>query len=276
MSDNPQNNPGDAPADNPQDNPQGNNPADNPDPGDAPDLYRPEGIADHLIGENDQGTIDNILKAYNGARSELAKKQAVPEKLEDYDFTLPEDLAAKVMKPGEDGKDPVFEKMRGILHKAGVPAEKAIDIAVGFYEEVAAIADAQGGEGGEGPDLDWGYESFGGAEKAQPLIDANEAWIDGLKNQGVITEEDAADMASNLKIGVGLAWMDKLRIKLGGGEPIKADLSGGKSGKGLTKEQLDQRVADPRYRKGSKEFDPEFFAETTRLFEQFYNEDKAA
>lgn len=53
----------------------------------AGDIYRPEGIADHLLGKSNNETIDNLHKALNGYRERDATNK-VPDKVEAYgDFT---------------------------------------------------------------------------------------------------------------------------------------------------------------------------------------------
>ena len=245
------------------------------------DLYRPEGLPDHLFGENDHETMDKLAAAYAGARKELSKKNNVPEKLDDYKIELSEDLSSKVLNVGEDGTDPIFEAMRGVLHANGVAPEKGANIVSEFYgivsEKMAEMQGAQDGEGDEGGEgqpapLDFDYKTMGGIEKAQPVIDAGKAWITGLLNRGIINEADAKDMEFNLACGEGLSWMEKLRVGIGGEQPVPADM-GGSSGSGgkLTEDDLNARVSDPRYQRGNPKFEQKFFDDTTAMFQQFYN-----
>ncbi|MDP2207053.1 MAG: hypothetical protein Q8K65_12195, partial [Alphaproteobacteria bacterium] len=87
-------------------------PADNTPPasdaGTAPQAYRPEGLPDHFAGKDDRETIDKLHKAVDGFRKEQGKK-GVPETPDGYELALPDDIKQKVLRPGEDGKDALFE-----------------------------------------------------------------------------------------------------------------------------------------------------------------------
>lgn len=232
----------------------------------APALHKPEGLPDHMLGAADTETIDKLFAAYDGARKELSKKRGVPEKLDDYKLELSEAQTKDWLRPGEDGKDPVFETLRATFHAEGVAPDAALRVVQKLYEQATALA----GEGTDAvlEDIDSGYTSFGGLEKAQPLIDANTAWIDGLKTSGVIDEKDAEDMKLNLVGGVGLKWMDKIRVKTGE-KPIPVNLGASAQQGGKTKAELDTMMQDPKY---WRDKDPAFIAEVTEGYQKLYNE----
>lgn len=230
------------------------------------DIYRPEGLADHLVGGNDRETIDKLSEAYLGARKELSKKRGVPEKLDDYSIDLPEDVAAAVLKPGEDGKDPFFEGVRGVLHKHNIPAEAATALVTDFYKEVMAgmeAGQAEGGDDGAFEKIDTGYTDFGGVDKAKPVVDGAMVFINGLKSSGKLSEGAAAELEILTCHNAGLKAINEIRSLLGD-KPVPADIGGGHKG-GVTKDELDKRVADPRHWT-----DKVFRAETEEMFKEFY------
>lgn len=243
-------------------------PAGDPAPKTGP--YRPDGLPDHLVGADEKETIDRLAKAYDGARKELGGKKNVPEKLDDYKIELPKEIAEKVLQSGEDGKDPVFEKIRGILHANGVDPQVGVALTQGLYEEVLVKLNEKAATvDGTYNELDPEFKSFGDAAAAEPVIEANKAWITGLKTKGVIDDKDAEEMLMHVGYGVGLKWIDKIRTKISGEQPIPVNMDTPKAGGDLSKEKLDEMMQDERYWKTK---DPDYIAEVTKNFQKFYNQ----
>lgn len=231
--------------------------------------YRPEGLADHYYGATDQETIDKLNTAVAGFRKDQAKGSPVPEKIEDYKIELKPDLAEKLLKPGEDGKDPVFDAIKGVLHKHKLSPEAGAAVMEEIYGSLNQIIEAGGGDEFV---ADVGYKQLGGADKAKPMIDANNAWITGLMNNKKISEAAGKELQLLCYHGEGLAALEELRISLGGEKPIPADLSGSnKTAGGLTEEKLHEMMRDPRYwQKGKK--DDAFIQSVTEGFQKLYAE----
>jgi hypothetical protein len=232
------------------------------------EVYIPEGLPEHMQAKTNQEIIDNLHKAYKGARDELAGKTKVPEKLEDYNIDLG-DLAEKVLKPGEDGKDPVFEKLRGIMHENKIAPEAANALAAGLYEAVAEQIEAGGDAGGEAAG-DFDYQAYGGEEKAKPVIDGVNTWAQGLKNQGRLDDSDIEEIQLMAMSSEGLRVLSKLR-EATGEKPIPANFSedSGKSA-GITQGDLDNMIADPKY---WRDKDPAFVKKVTDGFKELYGSD---
>ncbi|MBE2191872.1 MAG: hypothetical protein IAE63_06805 [Alphaproteobacteria bacterium] len=230
--------------------------------------YRPEGLPDHLYGESEKDIIDKLFKGYKGARDELSKsgKSQVPEKADDYKLDLPEDLAKSVLRPGEDGKDPMFEAMRLAAHKHGIPADKALAWVSDFYTAAAELSNAQGD--GQS-DADFDYKKLGGADKAKPIVDGVVAAMNGLLSRGVLEQSDVDELYLYTLHSEGVTALRKL-IEATGDKIIPAKSESGGDGKTVNEAVLKQRVSDPRYRHGSKDFDQAFYDETTKMFEEFY------
>lgn len=241
--------------------------------------YRPEGLADHLAGADDRETIDKLWTAYSGARESLSKgKDGVPAKPEDYKLDLPPEILDKVIRKDESGVDPVLAKMQGIFHKHGIPAAAFSEIAGDVYKAAAALNAAKEGDADGGGDFvaDFAFKDMGGVEKARPAMDGVNAWIAGLKNQGKLDDAEVEELSLMSLHSQGLKTLMKLR-EMAGEKPIPLNLSqdGGGEGK-ITEADLNLRVADPRYRKGGKEYDPAFYAETEKMFRAFYSGQSSA
>lgn len=214
-------------------------------------LYKPEGIAEHLLGANDQETIDKLNKAYKGAREELGKKgNKAPEKADDYTLTLPDDLKDKVIKTGEDGKDPVFEALKPALHKAGISNEMASELATELYKAVGAYAAQQAENAPKDPDpADMEYKALGGKEKAQGLVDAANAWINGVKETAGLDDADVKELQYLTMHSQGLKVLNKLRA-LTSEKPIPADFGQGDPNRLVTQVEIDEMMNDDRWRSG--------------------------
>ncbi len=237
--------------------------------GDAPKIYRPDGLPDHFAGENDNETIDKLFKAVEGYRKKQG--EGAPKTADEYAFEEPEDFKGKLLRPGEDGKDPILEKFKPIAHKHGLSNEAFQDMALEFSKSLMELGDGDGGEdGGNGDAADFEYESYGGADAAKPVVDGVTTWAQGLKTQGKLTDADIEEINLMSMHSQGLGVLSKLR-ELTGEKPIPKGEGAASANKEVTQEMLNERVADPRYRSGSKEFDLAFYEETVEMFKKVYN-----
>lgn len=232
----------------------------------TPSIYKPAGLAEHLMGANDQETIDKLNAAVLGFRKDLSKK-GVPEKADGYELKLPDEIKDKVLRLGEDGKDQMVEKMKPIFHKHNISAGAFQDIVMEVYQAVAENAAAVGDSGESTADFE--YKSFGGKEKVQASLDGAEVWINGLLQNEKISETSAKELKLMSSYGEGLKALLELRT-MSGEAAIPADFKGNAPEK-ITKEILDSRVADKKY---WLDKDPEFIRATTEMFEKFYGSSK--
>ncbi|BCH63003.1 hypothetical protein RvVAT039_02190 [Agrobacterium vitis] len=96
-------------------------------PAAAPSIYRPEGLPDHMLGANDQQTIDNMKKALDGYRTRDADAKIPddPKAYSEFSGEVPETI--KVHLETLKG-DPLFERMsaKALEHKMSVPAYQAM------------------------------------------------------------------------------------------------------------------------------------------------------
>lgn len=230
--------------------------------------YRPEGLPDHLVGKNEKETLDKVFKAYGGARNELAGKKGIPDKVDDYKLDLPEEISKVLIKPGDDGKDPVWEHMRTVFHKRGITSEDAVAI-VGELVSQFPVLNGEGaaGEGEAGVDFD--YKSLGGTDKAKPIVDGATVFLDGLKNSGKLSEKAVAELKILTTFTEGLTAVNELRGLLGD-KAVPITLEGQNTDEGdITEAKLNEMMQDPKY---WKEKDPAYIDQVTKGFQQLYGQ----
>jgi hypothetical protein len=83
--------------------------------------YRPEGLAENLVGKTDRDTIDSLAKALKGFQQSASRK-GVPETPDGYEIkpTGDDDVVGHGLM-GDQLKS-VMDRARAAAHKAGVPA----------------------------------------------------------------------------------------------------------------------------------------------------------
>ena len=243
-----------------------NNPPKNPDNGKQPaaDIYKPDGIADHFLGKDNKETIDKLHTAVANFRKELAKT-GVPESPDGYTLELSEDLKSKVVKLNAEGKDPVLEKLKPVLHKHNIPNAALQDLATEFYGVVAEIAGSADKKPDGTPVADFEFKELGGAEKAQPQIEAAETWIKGLEQSKKISDKLAAEMKLMTSYGEGLAALTELRALLSDGKPIPKSMGGENQPPAVSKAMIESRMSDPRYWS-----DKAFHEETDKMWNVYF------
>lgn len=232
-------------------------------------VYKPEGLPDHMLGTSDQETLDKLLKAYKGARDELANKKGLPEKYEDYTIDLSEEDSEKYLVKNEEGIDPVFETMKKTAFEEGIPQESFRRFIEKLYEQVTSDADTAADN--LKSTVDYQFQALGGPEKAKSVVDANTAWIDGLKNRGILTEDEATEMKMHTTYSEGLSWIDKVRVN-SGEKPIPKSLSGQLAGDALDEKALHAMMRDPKY---WRDKDPAYIQKVTDGFKDLYGEQAA-
>jgi len=233
--------------------------------------YRPSGLPDHLFGASDKETLDKVWNAYEKTRVQMSKtgrreEENIPEKIEDYEVRLPEDLANKIIRVGEDGKDPVFDAMKTVFHRLGIPASKAAEGIAEFYKQSENFLKT-GGDAGLAADFE--FKSLGGADAAKPIIDSVIAGISGMAATGKLSDAAVQELTYLTAYGEGVSALREV-LAAAGEKTIPAGKGTDGGAAKITKEVLDQRVMDPRYLSGTKQFDRNFYDETTRMFQEFY------
>lgn len=233
----------------------------------APSIYRPEGLADHLVGANDQETIDRLSKAYAGARDAIAKAGEVPKDATGYVFQPSEKV-----KPYAErlDQDPFWSTTKEIALKNHIPA-KTFQGFIGDLMEamvdknlVAEPFSPEKERAALVPDVS---DPKARATIADRIIRDNLTTIATWKDQG-LPEDAAVSLASTMDRAATnhlVAWIRDLR----GEEPPA--LNGAKVD-ATSEAEFNRRMEDPRNNIGSPKYDPAFAAETTRIAKDLYGE----
>lgn len=242
-----------------------------PDPGVGSGGATPEGrewIIDGLPAEFHADTPAGTVQALHGRVAELAEKlgeYTVPGEGESYGYEPTE----KVLH-AFGGKDSgIFAAVEAAAKKVGTPTahfgpfvEEVVSqlFEGGLVVDPMAEARAILGEKFSGSDADV-------AAAAGARFDEMSSWLDSLGKQAGIGGDSLAALKGLTDRAVGFKALEALKSHMArrgvvvGGEAVPA---------GMTKAQLDARVADPRNDHRAREFDPAFQKETMRLFQQLY------
>ncbi|MVA23214.1 hypothetical protein V6582_17950 [Agrobacterium vitis] len=96
-------------------------------PAAAPSIYRPEGLPDHMLGANDQQTIDNMKKALDGYRTRDADAKIPddPKAYSEFSGEVPENIKVHLDTLKDDD---LFKRVsdKALEHKISVPAFQAM------------------------------------------------------------------------------------------------------------------------------------------------------
>ena len=205
--------------------------------------YRPDELPDHLRGENDQQTIDNVLKAYKGLRKKMSDgADALPDKVEDYSFEAPEGVEIDLTS---EANVALMGAVAAAAHANGI----GLKAAQGFVGEVMkALPElAKGVEAAEPamPDLTEEYEKLGGRDKAMPMIQGLNRWGKGLVEKGRLNDEEFEEFQIMAGTALGAKVMRKLMHMTG--EPMIPLEGSERSGGKLSREELYALRNDARY-----------------------------
>lgn len=227
--------------------------------------YRPEGLPDHLAGTTEKETIEKLWNGYKGARDKIAHGGDVPAEAAGYTFE-PSDA----VKPYAESlaTDPLFGAAREIALKHGL-SNKAFG---GFMNDIMAAMIDGGGV----------IEPFSAEKELETLLpdvtdpaarktQGEKLSRDAIALLDVFKQQGAPEAAIEfLKLNLDRAVAIQLVNWMGSRPPASGEIApalGGKpGGAGISREELKKRDADPRNNYDSGKYDPDFAAETTRLY----------
>lgn len=249
-------------------------PGDPPAPAPAPSAgapYRPEGLPDHLFGKSDKETIENLAKAYTGARAAIGEKGEVPEKPDGYTFE-----ASEKLKPFVENfdKDPVYNKAREIAREAGMPTKM-------FQAFIPKLLEhfVDGGlvEGPVDPKAMLRTLAPAGMEKASDaeretaggkIVTDNIAWVDQMKATNAMPAAAADFLAAQAADAPGAHAL--INFMRGSAQEVRPALAGGNASSGMTDADMKARINDPRNNPSAKEYDKAFALQTDELSKKHY------
>ncbi|WP_336800489.1 hypothetical protein [Kaistia sp. MMO-174] len=233
-----------------------------------PELYRPQGLPDHLVGATNQETIDKLYGAYTPLREDMAKRGAVPKDPKEYVFE-PSDR----LKPFFDNADdPVMNQFRQVAQKIGIPTGQfsaILEETFGPLVESGVLGPtydpqaelAQLGKLIQAPD--------GPAGKTAIAAAANEAtsFAEGLGAHLKLGDEAKGAVLALADTASGIVALRAIKGMLG---ERGIQLGGESGGQGWTKERLKSMVGDERIDPYSPKFDKTLRAEYDAAYQRLY------
>lgn len=185
----------------------------------------PEGLPDHLKGEDADKTLAKVLKAYQGARTELAKKGkaegklegVVPEKWEDYAFEAEGDDDKIATEINSEASKPIVDGFRRAAHEVGIPDKAFKEFMRKGLSNVANDTGMMFGASTEQlqeisreTEMEALSKEVGPAQ-AQTMVNTVKAWGDKLQGNGVLLN-DAEREEFNIMAGTALSTRIMHRI----------------------------------------------------------------
>lgn len=235
--------------------------------------YRPDGLPDHLAGDDDRGTIDNLYKAVDGYRRQDAQFGTVPDNAEGYTFE-----ASETLKPYEPTLQGDFwNGVREDARESGLrngQFNTFINKVLGRMVEgemVEAPFDPAAERAALLPKDAEGLSEQEQAAKIDARMQENLAWVDAMKARAPEDQKEAIGKALDFMVAElgdranGHVAIEFIRGQVGAGAQPGG---GGGGGAGITREDLQKRKGDPRSDPMSPKFDQKFVDETQRLYKE--------
>lgn len=246
--------------------------------GDPPaggEFYRPEGLAEHLLGKDQNDTMDKMAKALEGYRARDAQN-GVPEKAEAYaEFAgeIPETI-----KPHLDTLkgDPLFGRVaaKALEMKVPVPAYQALtqeflSVAqeMGMMEP---IVDEKVEREALTPDTAKHLPEAEQQRAREQRMNDNYAFVDGMVSRGLAKEDAEFAKAMLGDSAKGHRFFEAMRKLAGGGEGGGPALGGSQNGGTDQKVELQRRGSLPQNTVGHKDFDRASYAQLQADYKAFY------
>ncbi len=217
------------------------------------EAYSPEGLQEHLQGKDDKETIDNLKKAYDGARKQISKGEDIPEKADGYKL---DEKSLEVIK-GDDEGLAVIQK---VFVENGISNQKFNGILQGIFPALK--------EAGLLPDLPTAEENMAALGDEGPAI---VAFVAGKLNQiaeaGFLSEDERAAVLSIGDNPAGISGLSKIFQSYGEkAVPVQTKAIEGS----LSQAELNQLLSDPRYDANSPKYDEAYAKDVAAKFLAFH------
>lgn len=240
--------------------------------GASADVYKPEGLDQHLIGQTDRETIDRMTARLTGLRTELAQKTpgpAIPEKPDAYEFKWSDKVKGV---GGIASDDAAVREFATIAHKHKFTQEQ-IDAIPEFFDTLVekGLVDKPFDSGKLLADL--APETFRGSDEDRQAKGAErlgqvENWIAQLAPAHGFDDAMKSEMRLLTMSPPGVKVLETL-MKAGSNQSFSPG-GGGGAQPAVTKAAVEARVADPRNDAMHPKFDEAFANQTREMFKQLY------
>lgn len=232
-------------------------------------IYRPEGVADNLVGKSDRETMDNLAKALTGYRTRDSERGAVPKDAAGYTFELTDKLKSAI--PRGLAEDPVFKAAADSAHKAGLSTKEFQAVIIPALEKMAELT------AGEAWSPDAEFKKLAGENAGPDQIKAVQqrfveasGWIEGFVAHHTLADGARLELQQLLSSADGLLVLEAIRKS--GSDGIRLPNAGLGQGTRLSAADLQKRQSDPRNDATGPKYDPAFRAETDRLYREFHGQ----
>ena len=212
------------------------------------DAYLPEGMPEHLRGANDRETIDKLLKAYTPLRE--AQSRGKPSAVTDYGpVAFSDEFKASHGDLEERDGD-----VMALVREVALESEMSPDLFAAFVPKLLEKAVSNGLI--EKPlNADEERAKAGGTEAYQRRLTSVDTRLDGLKEQGVLTDEEVAEAKLLNITAAGLGVVEKL-LNLGREQGVQP--GGQHDAEFATMEAVKAAMDDDRYDTTSHKYDPAY------------------
>ena len=171
---------------------------------DRPD-WLPDQFHDAKTGEV---KVQDLAKAWHGMREKVSRgEHKAPETAAGYKLEVPDtvtraDEIAGLKGEGGEGDGPVLAKFRALAHELGLSQDDAQKLYAGHLEAVEATMAAP-------MDNDAEMRKLG--PKGQQILNGQATWLTGLKDKGIISEDQFSEAWLNLDTAPGIGFIASLR-----------------------------------------------------------------
>lgn len=230
----------------------------------AGDLYRPDGLADNMVGATNSETIDRMKAALDGYRNRDAQN-GVPDKAEAYAAFGPD--VPETIKPHIDtlAKDPLFSRVSEKALALRVPAQAYQALVQEFVSAshemgmMEPIVDAAAERAALVPDTAKHLSETEQKAAVERRMSENFAFMDALSARGADNGGLAKDDVEFAKAMLGDSAkghrvLEFLRASAGGGQGGGPGMGHGATMGEDPRKELQRRAALPENTFGSKEF----------------------
>lgn len=235
-----------------------------------PEVYKPEGIEQHLLGQTNQETIDKMLARMSGLRTELAKKapDGRPEKPDGYQWNWSDKVKASGTIAGDDQAVKMFSD---IAHEHGF-SQQQLDAVPKFFDMLVEKGMIEAPFDANKLLEDLAPDTFRGSveekkSKGSERLGQAENWITQLTPQQGFDDAMKSEMRLLTTSAAGIKVLETLMRS--GSNPSIAPAGGGQA-PAVTQDSVNARLSDPRNDAMNPKFDEAFALATREMFKKLY------
>lgn len=227
-----------------------------PDAPPAAQIYKPEGLPDHMLGKTDNETIDKLTAALKGYRDRDGQIPDKPEAYKDFGDVAPE------IKPYVDqlASDPLFDRMTQYAKDKGIPLDTfrgmtthlmTLGAEMGIFEPPL---DVEAEKAALTPDTAKHLPPAEQKAAREQRMNDNFAWLDLQVRDGGLTKAQVDN--AKLMLGdtaAGHQFFEYFRSRLNSSQQIA--IGGATATQHDARAQLYERLSAPEMQKGHPKFE---------------------